>query len=145
MPAKKTTAKNAKTKKTTARRVSTRRATAKKVTARNATAKKVTARKVTARKATVKKATAKKATKRATPRASRHSATPVRRSPARAVRARRGDLIVIDSTQVGSPAREGEVLKVTVGEFSVRYQVRWGDGRKTTISPGGGTARIIRT
>ena len=59
--------------------------------------------------------------------------------------ARPGDIIVIDSTQVGSPAREGEVLKVTVGEFSVRYQVRWGDGRETIISPSGGTARIIRT
>lgn len=59
--------------------------------------------------------------------------------------ARPGDIIVIDSTQVGSPSREGEVLKVTVGAFSVRYQVRWGDGRETIISPSGGTARIIRT
>jgi hypothetical protein len=59
--------------------------------------------------------------------------------------ARPGDLIIIDSTQVGSPARESEILKVTVGEFSVRYQVRWGDGSEAIISPGPGTARIVQT
>jgi hypothetical protein len=59
--------------------------------------------------------------------------------------ARPGDLIIIDSPHVGSPAREGEILKVTAGDFSVRYQVRWGDGRETIISPGSGTARIVRT
>jgi hypothetical protein len=46
---------------------------------------------------------------------------------------------------VGSPAREGEILNVTVGEFSVRYQVRWGDGSETIISPGPGAARIVHT
>jgi hypothetical protein len=87
-------------------------------------AKKVTAKKVTAKKPTAKKAAAKKATTN---------------------RARRGDLIVIDSVHVGSPAREGEILGVIVGALSVSYQVRWGDGHESFITPVAGTARIVRT
>ena len=66
-------------------------------------------------------------------------------SASKATSVKPGDLIVIDSPQVGSPPREGEILKATVGAFSVSYQVRWGDGHETTISPAGGTARIIRS
>jgi hypothetical protein len=87
-------------------------------------AKKVTAKKVTAKKPTAKKAAAKKATTN---------------------RARRGDLIVIDSVHVGSPAREGEILRVVVGELSVSYQVRWGDGHESFITPVAGAAHIVRT
>jgi hypothetical protein len=58
--------------------------------------------------------------------------------------ARRGDRIVIDSAQVGSPAREGEILRVMAGELSVSYRVRWADGHESVISPGAGVARIIR-
>jgi len=87
-----------------------------------------------------KKATARKAT----PRASSRSATPVKRSSTRAAPARRGDLLVIDSTRVGSPAREGEILKVIAGEWRVSYQVRWADGHETLISPVAGTAHIVR-
>jgi hypothetical protein len=87
---------------------------------------KTTARNTKAKKAAASKAKAKKP------------------SASKAMPAKPGDLIVIDSPQVGSPPREGEILKVTMGAFSVSYQVRWGDGRETTISPGGGTARIIR-
>ena len=102
-----------------------------------------------AKKAPTKKATAKnvkvtKTARKASAKASGHSATPSRDATS-AMRARPGDLIVIDSPQVGSPAREGEILNVTVGEFSVRYQVRWGDGSETIISPGPGTARIVHT
>jgi hypothetical protein len=131
--------------KTIARKTSTKKANLKKATAKKATAKKATARKATARKATRKKTAARKGTTRGTSEASGRSSTPVRRSPKRPMRARRGDLIVIDSAQVGSPAREGEILKVMKGELSVRYQVRWGDGRETLISPVAGTARIVRT
>lgn len=60
-------------------------------------------------------------------------------------RARPGDLIVIDSPQVGSPAREGEIVKVIEGEISVSYQVRWGDGHETLITPAPGAARFVRT
>jgi hypothetical protein len=101
--------------------------------------------KTSAKKADLKKTTAKKTTDRGTSKASGRSATPVRRSPTRAAQARRGDLIVIDSAQVGSPAREGEILRVVAGELSVSYQVRWGDGRETFITPVAGTAHIIRT
>jgi hypothetical protein len=46
---------------------------------------------------------------------------------------------------VGSPSREGEILKVIEGEISVSYQVRWGNGRETLITPAPGTAHFVRT
>ena len=133
MPAKKATAKKATAKKATAKKATAKKATAKKATAKKATAKKATAKKATAKKATAKKATAKKATART----KMPSAAPVR--------ARRGDLIVIPSPRVGSPAREGEVLRVIHGEVSVSYEVRWADGRETLLSPGAGNVTIVRT
>jgi len=142
MPAKKATASRTKgktpVKKGTAKKSTTKKATASKSTARTATATKSTVRRTTAKKRTTGKTPSK-----ATRRTSGSSATPV--SSTRAKPARRGDRIVIDSAQVGSPPREGEILKVIVGELSVRYQVRWGDGHETLISPVGGTARIVRT
>ena len=127
------------TNKTTAKSTKSRKATAKRTTVKRTASSKATAKTSTAKKVTRKKATTKIPRK-----ASGRSAAASRR-PSAGETARPGDIIVIDSTQVGSPAREGEVLKVTVGEFSVRYQVRWGDGHETIISPSGGTARIIRT
>ena len=79
-----------------------------------------------------KKTAARRATK-----SSRRASTP--RAPGRS-----GDLIVIDSTQVGSPPREGEVLEVIHGEVSVSYRVRWADGHETLFAPKSGAARIIR-
>jgi hypothetical protein len=61
------------------------------------------------------------------------------------VKARQGDLIFIDSAQVGSPPREGEVMKVIHGDVSISYRVKWTDGAETLISPGPGTAQIVRT
>jgi hypothetical protein len=55
-----------------------------------------------------------------------------------------GDVIVIDSPQVGSLPREGEVLEVIQGEVSVSYRVQWADGHETLIAPLSGTARIVR-
>ncbi len=98
--------------------------------AKKTAAKKATAKKATAKKATAKKATAKKATKA--------------KATTAAMRARAGDVIVIDSPQVGSPPREGEVLKVIHGEISVSYRVKWADGHETLISPVAGAARIVR-
>jgi hypothetical protein len=85
-----------------------------------------------AKKAAAKKATAKKATPRG-------------RSPvlSQAKPAKRGDLIVIDSAQVGSPAREGEILEVIQGEVIVSYWVKWTDGHQSLIGPTRGTARIV--
>jgi hypothetical protein len=58
--------------------------------------------------------------------------------------ARPGDSIVIDSAQVGSPAREGEVLEVIHGEVSLSYWVKWTDGHQSLIGPTSGSARIVR-
>jgi len=52
--------------------------------------------------------------------------------------------ILIDSPQVGSPPREGEVLEVIQGKVSVSYRVQWSDGHQTLIAPKGGAARIVR-
>lgn len=129
MPTNKTTAKSAKAKKATAKKTTVKRTASSKATAKTGTSKKVTRKQAT--------------TKIPQSTSGRSGASSGR--PSSGELARPGDLIVIDSTQVGSPAREGEVLKVTVGAFSVRYQVRWGDGHESIISPSGGVARIIRT
>jgi len=106
-------------------------------------AKKATAKRATAKKATAKKSTAKKSTARASSqpdrRAARRAALPLLTAPGRS-----GDFIVIDSSQVGSPPREGEVLEVIQGEVSVSYRVRWADGHESLIGPKSGTARIVR-
>jgi hypothetical protein len=132
------------TNKTTARSTKTKSAKPRKATAKKTTVKRTASSKATAKSSPSKKVTRAEATTKIPRKASGRSAVPSG-LPASSEVARPGDIIVIDSTQVGSPAREGEVLKVTVGEFSVRYQVRWGDGRETIISPSGGNARIIRT
>ena len=88
-------------------------------------AKRTATTKATSTKATAKKGGAKK--------------------PAGSMQARRGDHIVIDSPQVGSPPREGEVQAVIVGEVSVRYRVKWSDGHETLISPVAGVAHIVRS
>ncbi len=79
-----------------------------------------------AKRATGKKPAAKKPTSRSAP------------APAR-----KGDLIVIDSSKVGSPAREGEVLEVIQGQISVSYRVQWPDGHQSLIAPGLGSARVV--
>ena len=124
----------------------TNKTTAKSAKANKATAKKTTAKRTASSKATAKTGVSKKVTRKqpTTKRASSRPGAPSTRISSSET-ARPGDIIVIDSAQVGSPHREGEVLKVTVGAFSVRYQVRWGDGHETIISPSGGIARIIRT
>ena len=64
-------------------------------------------------------------------------------APAASTSARRGDLIVIDSSKVGSPPREGEVLEVIQGAISVSYRVQWPDGHQSLIAPGLGSARVV--
>jgi hypothetical protein len=54
-----------------------------------------------------------------------------------------GDRIVVESEQVGTPSREGEILEVIQGAVSVRYLVRWEDGHETIYTPSAGGARII--
>jgi hypothetical protein len=88
--------------------------------------KPVSTMKPAAKKTTGKKPAAKKTTSTSAP------------APAR-----KGDLIVIDSSKVGSPAREGEVLEVIQGQISVSYRVRWPDGHQSLIAPGLGSARVV--
>ena len=57
--------------------------------------------------------------------------------------ARSGDLIVLDSEKVGSPAREGEVLEVVASDVRVSYRVRWDDGHQSLISPAAGSVRVV--
>ena len=122
-------------------------------------AKKARAKKARAKKTTAKKATAKKATPRgSTPVVSQPGMTPARRAATPPGRtgmpvshasrstkpAQPGDLLIIDSPQVGSPPREGEVLEVIQGAVSVSYRVQWADGHQTLIAPKSGIARIVR-
>ena len=88
--------------------------------------RKPAARKTAGKKTAGKKTAAKRATASGAP-------TP----------ARKGDLIVIDSSKVGSPAREGEVLEVIQGAISVSYRVQWPDGHQSLIAPGLGSARVV--
>ncbi|MEO8424236.1 MAG: DUF1918 domain-containing protein [Actinomycetota bacterium] len=91
------------------------------------------AKKGTDRKATKKTATAKK----------KATAKKTTSAPRPAMLARPGDLIVIDSSKVGSPPREGEVLEVIQGDVSVSYRVQWADGHQTLFAPILGSARIV--
>jgi uncharacterized protein DUF1918 len=101
---------------------------AKKTTGRKSPVKKVTGKKVTGEKVTTKKTVP------------RGSSQPGKR---RTMAARPGDRIVIDSPQVGSMPREGEVLQVIQGQVSVSYRVRWADGHQTLITPMLGAAHIV--
>jgi|SRR3989304_481878 len=130
-----------------------RKTVARKTVARKASVKKTAARKAVPRKAGVKTTAASGRTQglsqggepaRRGAKQPGRAATPVRRTSTGTIRARRGDLIVIDSPQVGSPPREGEVLRVIHGEVSVSYRVKWADGHETLISPAAGTVAIVR-
>jgi hypothetical protein len=57
--------------------------------------------------------------------------------------AKAGDRILVESEQVGTPAREGEILEVIEGEVGVRYRIRWTDGHETVLSPTSGSATIV--
>jgi hypothetical protein len=57
--------------------------------------------------------------------------------------AKSGDIIMVDSEKVGSPAREGEVLEILAGDVSVRYRVKWPDGHESLISPPAGSIRVV--
>lgn len=56
---------------------------------------------------------------------------------------KQGDRIIVESEQVGTPTREGEILEVMRGQVGIRYRIRWTDGHETVFTPSGGSARII--
>jgi sRNA-binding protein len=99
---------------------------------KSAAKKKTSTKPVTTMKPAAKKTTGKK------PAAKKRTTSPSAPAPAR-----KGDLIVIDSSKVGSPAREGEVLEVIQGQISVSYRVQWPDGHQSLIAPGLGSARVV--
>jgi hypothetical protein len=55
---------------------------------------------------------------------------------------KRGDRIIVESRQVGTPTREGEILEVVEGGIRVAYRVRWADGHESLFTPSVGSARI---
>jgi hypothetical protein len=55
---------------------------------------------------------------------------------------KRGDRIIVESRQVGTPSREGEILEVIEGSVRVVYRVRWADGHESLFTPSGGSARF---
>jgi hypothetical protein len=57
--------------------------------------------------------------------------------------ARVGDRIVVESESTAQSPRTGEIEEVLVGE-SLRFRVRWSDGRTTIYVPSAGSARIER-
>src|SRR3990172_9600978 len=107
-----------------------RKTVARKAVPRKASVKKTAAMKAVPRKPSVKKTAASGRTQGLS-----QGGEPAPRGSTGTIRALRGDLIVIDSPQVGSPPREGEVLRVIHGEVSVSYRVKWADGHETLISP----------
>ena len=136
-----------------ARKAAPRKSSVKKTAPRKSSVKKTAPRKpsvkkTAARKASVKKTAASGRTQVLSqgrePARRGAKPTPVRRRSTGAIRARRGDLIVIDSPHVGSPPREGEVLRVIHGEVRDSYRVKWADGHETLISPAAGTVTIAR-
>src|SRR3990170_2607085 len=134
--------------KTAARKAAPRKPSVKKTAARKAAPRKASVKKTAARKASVKKTAASGRTQVLSqgrePARRGAKPTPVRRTSTGAIRARRGDLIVIDSPHVGSPPREGEGLRVIHGEVRDSYRVKWADGHETLISPAAGTVTIAR-
>jgi hypothetical protein len=58
---------------------------------------------------------------------------------------KRGDRIVVESEQVGTPPREGDVLEVMPFTGGVSYRVRWADGHESLFRPSVGSARFIRS
>lgn len=56
---------------------------------------------------------------------------------------RPGDRIVVESERVGVKAREGRILEVHETSTGPRYQVRWDDGRESTVYPHAGSARVV--
>ena len=55
-----------------------------------------------------------------------------------------GDRLIMESERVGQSEREGEILEARTVGSTVRYRVRWDDGRESTLTPAAGNVRIKR-
>ena len=54
-----------------------------------------------------------------------------------------GDRIVIESERVGQHPREGRIISVTESPLGPSFEVRWNDGRESSIRPAAGSAQIV--
>ena len=54
-----------------------------------------------------------------------------------------GDRILVESEQVGSAPRGGEILEVIEGA-STHYRIRWDDGHVSVFTPLAGGAKVVR-
>ncbi len=61
-----------------------------------------------------------------------------------AVQANVGDRVVIESSKVSTPRREGEVLEVQGPDGGPPYVVRWGDGHEGVFFPGADAHVVTR-
>lgn len=52
------------------------------------------------------------------------------------IHAKVGDKIVVDTSELGSPPRTGEVLEVLGEGDTAHYRVRWDDGHESVFYPG---------
>ena len=46
-----------------------------------------------------------------------------------------GDVVTVESEQVGHPGREGQVVEVLTTGGEAHYRVRWDDGRESIFYP----------
>jgi hypothetical protein len=61
------------------------------------------------------------------------------------VHANRGDRIIVESTHVGQPRRQGEVVEVVSGDGGhEHYRVRWDDDHESLYFPSSG-CRVVAT
>jgi len=51
------------------------------------------------------------------------------------VHAKTGDRIVVDSTHVGQPRRQGQIVEVVPDVGGEHYRVRWDDGHESIYFP----------
>jgi len=52
-----------------------------------------------------------------------------------------GDHVVVESEQVGQPARGGVIKEVLGGEHP-RYRIQWDDGHESIYTPAAGALRV---
>ena len=53
-----------------------------------------------------------------------------------ALRAAKGDRLIVHGRQVGAPERDGEIIEVVGSAGAPPYVVRWDDGRVSRLYPG---------
>jgi len=55
-----------------------------------------------------------------------------------------GDHVVVESEQVGHPARGGVIKEVLGSEAHPRYRILWNDGRESIYTPAAGALHAAK-